>query len=228
MVFLVGIVGFIGAGKNTVSSVFKRHGFREESLASPLKDACAHIFAWPRALLDGVTEKSRHWREKPDTFWSLALGTPVTPRKMLQWLGTDVFRNSLHRDIWLMSLLRRIRSQAGSVVITDVRFPNEIDAIKRLGGVVVRVKRGPDPPWFETAAKAARGSSTAAAFMQKNVNTHSSEWQWSGSVADYIINNDGNIEELKTQTRMVIYDIMKTHGIQETRTLRRRVTAKRK
>ena len=206
MVLLVGIVGFIGSGKNSVSSTFVRNGFKPESFARPLKDACASIFSWPRDLLDGVTPSSRKWRETPDAFWSTHLGREITPRGAMQWLGTDVVRETLHEDVWLLSLLKRTEDEL-SVVITDVRFSNEIRAIKERGGVIVRVKRGTDPAWFKKAAAASRGSTAAARFMRDVAKVHLSEWDWVGSEADYTIENDGTLEDLREAVELVVNEI---------------------
>ena len=206
MVFLVGIVGFIGSGKNSVSATFVRKGFTHDSFARPLKDACASIFAWPRDLLDGTTPASRVWREQPDAFWTNHLGRQLTPRAALQWLGTDVVRDTLHTDFWLLSLLKRTQGQR-RVVITDVRFANEIRAIKRRGGVIIRVRRGPEPAWFDAAAAAAQGSVGAAAYMRDVLKVHASEWDWVGSELDYIIENDGTLEQLEAATGAIISDI---------------------
>ena len=56
---IVGIVGFIGAGKDTVAQVFKDNGYKHESFANPLKDAVSHIFGWPKEMLEGKTDASR-------------------------------------------------------------------------------------------------------------------------------------------------------------------------
>ena len=222
MVLLVGIVGFIGAGKNAASNVFARHGFVLESFARPLKDACASLFSWPRDMLDGTTPASRKWRETPDAFWSKQLGKPFTPRIALQWLGTDVMRNQLHKDVWLLSLLKRVAqeghgSSGGSgVVITDVRFANEIRTLKSLGGVIIRVQRGPEPQWLNTAVAAARGSRSAGAYMRDVAAVHPSEWEWlyAYSDFDYVIRNDGSLAQLHQATTLVIRDILRRQTVQ--------------
>ena len=209
MVFFVGLVGFIGSGKNTVSSIFVRSGFKQESLAAPLKDVCARVFSWPRELLDGTSPRSRMWRELPDTYWSTKLGVIVTPRRALQWLGTDVFRNSFHQDVWLLSLLKRTQHDA-RVVVPDVRFKNEILAIQRAGGVIVRVKRGPDPLWFPVAAKASSGSLFSAVKMQA-LGIHASEWEWTGCCEfDYVIENNGTLKDLEQAVQTILNDIEDT------------------
>ena len=68
---LIGIVGLIGSGKDTVSDrLVEKHGYIKDSFAKSLKDAVASMFNWDRDMLEGDTESSRHWREQPDRFWS--------------------------------------------------------------------------------------------------------------------------------------------------------------
>lgn len=68
----------------------------------------------------------------------------MTPRLFMQLLGTDFGRNMIHPDIWVNSTMNdydRDYQRGQEWIITDVRFPNEIQAIKDRGGVVVRVNR---------------------------------------------------------------------------------------
>ena len=67
---LIGLVGLIGSGKDTVAEqLVKQHNFKRDSFAKSLKDATANIFGWDRALLEGHSKESREWREQPDRFW---------------------------------------------------------------------------------------------------------------------------------------------------------------
>ena len=154
---IIGLVGFIGSGKDTVASRFISYGCVKDSFAAPLKDACAAIFGWPRELLEGDTVESREFRETPDMFWTRKLGIDsFTPRLSLQLVGTDVLRNHFHQDIWLSSLEYRFRIKNSDqhVVISDARFRNELELIKSLNGIVVWVQRDELPLWFDDAVKA--------------------------------------------------------------------------
>ena len=56
---IVGLVGWIGSGKNTVANILtEKHNFNPDSFAAPLKDATAQIFNWPRKTLEGDTDHS--------------------------------------------------------------------------------------------------------------------------------------------------------------------------
>jgi hypothetical protein len=108
---IIGLVGFIGSGKGTVARhLVDNYGFRQESFAKSLKDACSNIFDWPRDLLEGDTPESRQWRELPDLWWSEKLGIKdFTPRLALQLIGTNALRDHFSQDLWFLSLENRIR-----------------------------------------------------------------------------------------------------------------------
>lgn len=212
---IIGLVGFIGSGKDTVASRFISYGCIKDSFAAPLKDACAAIFGWPRALLEGDTIESREFRETPDMFWTRKLGIDnFTPRLALQLLGTDVLRNQFHQDIWLSSLEYRfrIKNNDQNVVISDARFRNELELIKSLNGIVVWVQRGELPLWFDDAVKANEGNAIARKIMQTRWrDVHESEWNWAGFPVDYIINNNGSMEDLDKLVNDLQRNLFKTH-----------------
>jgi len=193
---LIGVVGFIGSGKGAVGDLLEQKGFVKDSFAKPLKDACSAMFGWPRELLEGDTEVSRKWREEHDSFWSEKFGYTFTPRLALQLMGTEAGRNVFHQDIWVVSLLNRAKGK--NVVVTDVRFKNEIDYIQQNGGIIVRVKRGEEPEWYKLAEDAAAGFSSAIMEI-KDKGIHQSEWDWIGSDFNYTIENEGSLEDLGNQ-----------------------------
>ena len=141
---IIGICGFIGSGKDSIGNVLiKERGYVKLSFASVLKDIVSLVFGWDRKMLEGDTQESRKWREDVDEWWSKRLNIDnLTPRWVLQNWGTDVLRNHFHEDIWLASLERKIiNSGIKKVVITDCRFENEANFIKKLGGRVILVVR---------------------------------------------------------------------------------------
>ncbi len=209
---IIGIVGYIGSGKDTVAQRIQHHGGVRDSFAAPLKDCVSAIFGWPRHLLEGDTVESREFRETPDMFWSRKTGIPhFTPRLALQLMGTDVMRDHFHPDIWLDSLEYRIRAQhrdAEVTVISDARFRNELDLIKHMGGVVLWVQRGDLPEWYKVAASANAGSVISAKIMNtKYRDVHQSEWNWAGYTVDHIIDNNGDLQHLHTQVDQVMNQI---------------------
>lgn len=176
---LIGLVGLIGSGKDTVAAyLVDNYEFKRDSFAKSLKDATASIFGWDRELLEGQTKESREWREQPDEFWSEKFGKPITPRYILQYFGTEVCRGGMLDSVWVDSLIARYRG--ANTIISDTRFVNEIETIRKQGGKIILVKRGELPTQKEMQAKG----------------IHRSEWDWIGQEFDYEIDNSGTKEEL--------------------------------
>lgn len=194
---VIGILGFIGSGKNTVASYIRdKYGFHQKSFAGPLKDACSVIFNWPRELLEGDTEQSRIFRELKDEWWSNALGYEITPRLMLQKLGTEAGRDVLGKDIWVSSTVSGFLP-GEQYVISDCRFPNEIQAIRACGGKLIWVTRGNNPEWYDCALRTNLGTAIGAASMQERYpDVHISEWAWIGTSFDYVVDNNTNLTYL--------------------------------
>jgi hypothetical protein len=207
---IIGFVGFIGSGKDTAADYLVNfHGFRRDSFANTLKDAVAAVFGWDRVLLEGRTKEAREWREQVDTWWATRLNVPnLTPRLMLQLWGTEVCRNGFHDDIWIASLENKMRKTTDNIVISDVRFPNEIKAIHNAGGIVVRIKRGDDPEWYQDAVNANAGPQNMSWSISKNriarLGIHASETSWVGGNIDHIVYNDTTIDELFGQIRCLV------------------------
>jgi hypothetical protein len=200
---IVGFVGFIGSGKDTAADYLVNfHGFRRDSFANTLKDAVAAVFGWDRVLLEGRTKEAREWREQVDPWWAARLNMPkLTPRWVLQYWGTEVCRHGFHDDIWIASVENKMRKTNDNIVISDVRFPNEIKAIHNAGGKVIRVKRGPDPEWYDAAVSFNKGpdaNSTWALSQRKleQLKIHASETAWVGDDIDITISNDNTIDDL--------------------------------
>jgi len=208
---IIGFVGFIGSGKDTAADYLVNfHGFRRDSFANTLKDAVAHVFGWDRIMLEGRTKEAREWREQLDLWWSERLNIPVlTPRWVLQQWGTEVCRHGFHDDIWIASLENKLRTSRDNVVISDVRFPNEIRAIHNAGGLTVRIKRGDDPEWYDAAVSANRGPDGNATWSLsksklEQLKIHASETAWVGGKIDHIVNNDSTIDELFSQIKNLV------------------------
>lgn len=199
---LVGIVGWIGSGKDTIADYLVNfHGFRRDSFAASLKDAVASVFGWDRELLEGRTAYSREWRETVDIWWANRLNMPnLTPRLVLQLWGTEVCREGFHNDIWIASVENRLRTYQDNIVISDCRFVNEIQSIQKAGGKVCWVRRGPLPVWYDSALLANKGLGNAS-FLN---GIHLSEWNWVGTKFDAIIENNGSIDELYAQVKNLV------------------------
>jgi hypothetical protein len=212
--YLIGVCGWQGAGKDTVADYLQNfHGFRRDSFASSLKDAVAAVFGWDRDMLEGRSQQSRIWREKVDPWWAERLGIPhLTPRWVLQYWGTDVCRQAFHDDIWIASLERKLSMSDDNVVISDVRFPNEITAIKKSGGQVVWVQRGPLPEWYECALLTNTTHEDDQWILHDNEQdmhhrypeVHASEYSWVGTKFDAIFYNNSSIESLYDSVKSLV------------------------
>ena len=109
-----------------------------------------------------------------------------TPRILLQQIGTDLFRNQLHPNTWVNATFANY--QDNNWIITDMRFPNELEAIKKRNGITIRINRG----LIERTGK----------MIQEP--EHISETALDNAKFDYVIENDGTIEELIEQVKKIL------------------------
>jgi hypothetical protein len=209
-VTIITICGLISSGKDTIADyLIREHGFVKESFAGSLKDAVAAVFGWERELLEGRTEEARQWREQVDTWWANRLNIPnLTPRLVLQQWGTEVCRRNFHDDIWVASLEHRIMSASQkNIVISDCRFHNEVTAMRNLGSKIVRVRRGPEPAWFNVGLAASNKTdphSKQAEQQLKSLGIHASEWSWLSTKFDHVIDNSGTFDELYDKVKSLV------------------------
>lgn len=148
---IIGLCGEKGSGKDTICDILsKSHNIKRFAFADPLKDSLKSLFLWDDSNF------SRENKEEIDNYWG------VSPRQMCQVLGTDVIRKTLHdkfdksiyinQDEYKASFwIKRIHKQLEEYLIdskgydclmfTDIRFLDELDYVKRLGGRVYKVLR---------------------------------------------------------------------------------------
>lgn len=141
---VVGITGFKRNGKDTVANhIYNSYkGFAKIAFADSLKEICATLFSFNHEQLHGSL------KEIPDPEWF-----DLQPRRALQYIGTDMFRAHMHElcpeigeNFWVLCAEKRIYrlfrdDQNIHIVISDVRFPNECQMIKDIGGTIIRVTR---------------------------------------------------------------------------------------
>mgnify|MGYP001228958952 CR=1 FL=1 len=201
---IIGICGLIGSGKGTVGDILVEHGFKKVSFADKLKDGVSTIFGWDRKMLEGDTDESRQWRELKDDFWSNETKMEITPRLVLQLFGTDCLRNGFYDGVWVSLLKKHILDNPGDYVVPDVRFRNEQNMIRELGGKVWQIKRGKDPVWFQRAIHDNANPDTSN--LMQGFDIHESEYKWIdvNTRFDSIIHNEGTIEELE---QLVLHEI---------------------
>lgn len=196
---IIAISGLIGSGKDTVADyLVNLHEFRRESFAGNLKDSMCAIFGWDRDMLEGRSKSSREWREQVDSWWAERLGIPhLTPRWILQHVGTDVIRGHFHDDMWLASLENKLRKTDDDIVISDVRFKNEVKMLKDLGAVCIEVIRGDRPAWYQYAVDGEIKKLETLAI-------HRSEYDWIGTDFDATLDNNESLDALYQQVEQLI------------------------
>ncbi len=129
----IGLCGYKRAGKTTVAEILcDSYGYYHGSFASPLRFFVADVLGMTLAQLESEKETPIDWLDG------------VTPRKMMQTVGTEWGRRMVHPEMWVRSLRQRISpalDRGQNVVVSDVRFRNEAQALRDIGGVIVRVTR---------------------------------------------------------------------------------------
>ena len=138
----------------------------------------------------------------------------MTPRLMLQLLGTDCGREIIHPSIWVNSLMTEYKSKLSSnnpvddldweprfiypnFIITDTRFPNELEAVKKREGITIRVNRNFEGKWIDKQEWD---------LHTKGIVPHESETALDNSTFDYEIINDGTISELIDKMRNILIE----------------------
>lgn len=123
---LVAIAGPAGSGKDTAGRVLiEERGFTKLSFAHGLKAALAAM-GFPEPATADEKEKIIPW-------------VGVSWRHLAQTLGTEWGRKLVHADLWVLMAENRIRTEGGKWVITDLRFENEAEMVRRLNGVVCHI-----------------------------------------------------------------------------------------
>jgi hypothetical protein len=131
------------------------------SFAMPLKDFCIGILGLTEEQCFGNDEQKNSnthllWENMPGVITSeLPVTTlqssgliihdsgPMTARDVLQFFGTNICRK-MYNNVWVDALIRQIKSEnVNTAIITDVRFPNEVEGIQAAGGKVIRFTRDP-------------------------------------------------------------------------------------
>lgn len=203
---IIGITGLAGSGKDSAAKFImeKYPEYQKLSFASKLKDITSSLYNWNREALEGLTKENRAWREEEDKKLSKIFGREITPRHELQLIGTGL-KEILQKDFWARIVEHKIITEnLKNVVITDVRFSDEIEMIKRLGGHIIEIQRF-FPNWYTMAYKANQGKLT---FLDKVLNyrdyreylsIHASEKSWIGvnKPDSIIINPFGDLNLLK-------------------------------
>ena len=129
---IIGLAGYAGAGKTLAADILRaKYRYRRLSFAGALKAAVKQIYDLSNEQLYGGD------KDRVDERYN------ITPRVILQRFGTEVCRE-IYPDTWVDALERQLKldpqnEDAYWYVIDDVRFPNEVEAIRRWGGVVWKI-----------------------------------------------------------------------------------------
>lgn len=139
------IIAFAGrkqSGKTSacefVSNVMSGNGTSKiciYNFADPLKDLCINILGLEYRQCYG-TDADKN--ELVDCYWN---GKQLSARDVMQIVGTDMFR-TMQNNVWSAATIRRIKqNNADLSLIADCRFPNEVEAVKKAGGWVIKLSR---------------------------------------------------------------------------------------
>lgn len=121
--FVLGIAGKAGSGKDTCAHFFELRGFTRYAFADPLKRAINPLFGWD--YRHGFGEL----KEEVDPFWG------VSPRYVYQTFGTDWAREFVRQDFWIRVAEKRLKYK-DRVVIPDVRFDDEANWVREHGAML--------------------------------------------------------------------------------------------
>ena len=172
---IIGITGRARSGKDTVADfiVAAQGGYRY-SFADPIRAMLVPL---------GIDLADPYWQARKEDVIP-ALG--VSPRRMMQTLGTEWGRQLIHPDLWLLMAQQRLLRNGPGMVIPDVRFENEAAWVRRHGGRIIHVSR-PD---------------------NKEVEAHSSENGIELEPTDTQLFNTGTLEELQIAVKdmLRVYD----------------------
>lgn len=133
MTKLIALTGYAGSGKTTAAKhLVEAHGFTLVKFAGPLKSMM-------RCLGLGDREIEGDLKETP-----CAILGGKTPRHAMQTLGTEWGRALIHSDLWVnaaMEVVADVLDHGGRVVIDDMRFGNEAEAVRSRGGAIIHISR---------------------------------------------------------------------------------------
>ena len=164
---IIGLNGVARAGKDTVAGILHDlYGYEVFSYSETLNDALIALNPWvdDGRLPTGEPDVIRYADLVSSVGYEKAKEIPEV-RRLLQAMGTEVGRNMFGENIWVDALMKKIKGKP-KVVITNVRFPNEAEAVWSRGGEVWEVTR----PGFAPAL--GHVSDTALDSVQKNAYIH--------------------------------------------------------
>lgn len=187
---IIGINGYAGSGKDTVGTILqqidKDSHWEIKKWAGKLKQVAELLTGIPVEKFEDQEFKKTNLGKQ----WNDRINNPMSVRDFLQKLGTEGLRDGLHTNTWVNALMADYKCvpadrapngwDCDNWIITDTRFPNEAQAIKDAGGIIIRVTRPGIGP----------------------VNDHPSETGLNQWKFDYEIQNDSSLNELINSVRI--------------------------
>ena len=196
---ILSISGRIGSGKDTIADIIQTitpyYHWEVKKFAGKLKDVAELITGIPKVRFEDQEFKKRDMGSE----WGM------TYRDLLQKIGTEAMRNGVHENVWVNALFSEYQATTVTVgtsefdfteedqlpnwIITDTLFPNELQAVKEKNGITIKVVRNTD-------------NTVGVAHPSETALDDYTEW-------DYIVDNNGTIEDLKIQ----VMAILSTEGL---------------
>jgi len=181
---IISITGKIGSGKDTIADIIMQytpyHDWEIKKFAGKLKDIAEILSGVPKINFEDQEFKKQDMGPN----WGM------TYRDLLQRLGTEAMRNGLHENVWVNALFADYHfniekdEQMPNWLITDCRFPNELEAVKTHKGITIKVIRD-------------SGNTVGTTHASETALDDYTEW-------DYVVDNNGSIEDLKTQVFSIL------------------------
>ncbi len=199
--------------------------FKIKKFAGKLKTTASLLTGIPVEKFEDQEFKKTYLSEEWNSPYNIPFSGPdfvehdgrMTVRELLQKLGTEAMRDNLHENVWVNALFadyiprlqfeKSFHGMKGAVpveepnwIITDMRFPNEMDAVKQREGITIRVVR----PKAESLVDKMRPYSDLVHYGIPMHKEHPSETVLDDSYFDYEIINDGTIEDLIEKVREIL------------------------
>ena len=181
---IISITGKIGSGKDTIADIIMQytpyHDWEIKKFAGKLKDIAEILSGVPKINFEDQEFKKQDMGPE----WGM------TYRDLLQKLGTEAMRNGLHENVWVNALFADYHfnieedEQMPNWLITDCRFPNELESVKTHKGITIKVIRD-------------SGNTIGTTHASETALDDYTEW-------DYVVDNNGSIEDLKTQVFSIL------------------------
>lgn len=183
---IIAFTGLKTSGKNTCTSyIANKYGFKEYAFAQPIKEACSLLFGWS---LDHI----ENHKEEVDPVWG------ISPRKVLQWMGTEAFQyslpafsegfmNTVGRNFWVKKFEQEyLKNKDISYLISDFRFKHEKEALKKYNAITIKVIRD----------------------SVKANDLHESEKYIQDMECDYIIYNNSTLQKLYDDIDKIMMELL--------------------